>query len=110
MFLGSTQLDPGLPNAWGTIIALYVLGIGVAGLQLVTGVQWLNDMFSGIALLAAVSFAVWRQRAAKRAAAKPGKVDATDLPATATNADAAPPPRPTPLEGEFGPDVGTSVR
>ena len=110
VFLGSTQLDPGRPNAWGTIIALYVLGIGVAGLQLVTGVQWLNDMFSGIALLAAVSFAVWRQRAAKRAAAKPGKVDATDLPATATNADAAPPPRPTPLEGEFGPDVGTSVR
>jgi ribose transport system permease protein len=25
-------------------------------------VQWLNDMFSGVALLAAVSFAVWRQR------------------------------------------------
>jgi hypothetical protein len=30
-------------------------------MQLVTGVQWLNDMFNGVALLAAVSFAVWRQ-------------------------------------------------
>jgi hypothetical protein len=30
----------------------------------VTGVQWLNDMFNGVALLVAVSFAVTRQRAA----------------------------------------------
>jgi hypothetical protein len=35
--------------------------------QLVTSVQWLNDMFNGVALLAAVSFAVWRQRRRKAA-------------------------------------------
>jgi ribose transport system permease protein len=62
VFLGSTQIDPGRANVVGTFVALVVLGIGVEGLQLVTGVQWLNDMFSGVALLAAVSFAVWRQR------------------------------------------------
>ncbi|HEY3735466.1 MAG TPA: ABC transporter permease [Streptosporangiaceae bacterium] len=61
VFLGSTQLKPGRFNVWGTLLAVYVLATGVQGLQFVTGVQWLNDMFNGIALIAAVSFAVWRQ-------------------------------------------------
>ena len=42
---------------------MYVLATGVEGLQFVTGVDWLNAMFSGVALIGAVSFAVWRQRA-----------------------------------------------
>jgi ribose transport system permease protein len=48
------------------MLAVYVLATGVKGLQLVTGVQWLNDMFNGVALVGAVGFAVWRQRAAAR--------------------------------------------
>ncbi|HSY16480.1 MAG TPA: ABC transporter permease [Jatrophihabitantaceae bacterium] len=63
-FLGSTQLRPGRFNVWGTVIAVYVLATGVRGLQLVTTVQWLNDMFNGVALVAAVGFAVWRQKKA----------------------------------------------
>jgi ribose transport system permease protein len=66
VFLGSTQLVRGRPNVWGTLLAVYVLATGVKGMQLVTGVQWLNDMFNGVALLAAVSFAVWRQRRSPR--------------------------------------------
>lgn len=62
-FLGSTQLKPGRFNVWGTLIAVYVLATGVKGLQFVTGVQWLNEMFNGVALIVAVAFAVWRQRA-----------------------------------------------
>jgi len=61
-FLGSTQLKPGRFNVWGTLIAVYALATGVQGLQFVTGVQWLNDMFNGVALISAVAFAVWRQR------------------------------------------------
>jgi ribose transport system permease protein len=61
-FLGSTQLRPGRFNIWGTVIAVYVLAIGVKGLQLITGQQWLNDMFNGLTLIGAVGFAVWRQR------------------------------------------------
>jgi ribose transport system permease protein len=61
-FLGSTQIKPGRFNVWGTLIAVYVLATGVKGLQFVTGVQWLNDMFNGVALIVAVAFAVWRQR------------------------------------------------
>jgi ribose transport system permease protein len=61
VFLGSTQFTPGRANVWGTLLAVYVLATGVQGLQFVTGVLWLNDMFNGMALIAAVSFAVWRQ-------------------------------------------------
>jgi ribose transport system permease protein len=62
VFLGSTQIRPGRPNIWGTVIATFLLATAVQGLQLVTGVQWLNEMFSGLALLLAVGFAVTRQR------------------------------------------------
>lgn len=80
VFLGSTQLVPGRFNVWGTLLAVYVLATGVKGLQLVTGVQWLNEMFSGVAVIMAVAFAVWRQGAATRAAAErhavpPDRVD-----------------------------------
>jgi ribose transport system permease protein len=36
---------------------VYVLATGIQGLQYVTGVQWLGDMFNGVALVVAVSFA-----------------------------------------------------
>jgi len=71
-FLGSTKLKPGRFNVWGTLIAVYVLATGVKGLQFVTGVQWLNDMFNGVALIVAVAFAVWRQRAKASARRKGG--------------------------------------
>jgi ribose transport system permease protein len=61
-FLGSTQLQPGRFNVWGTLIAIYVLATGVQGLQLVSGQQWLSDMFNGVALIVAVALAVGRQR------------------------------------------------
>lgn len=70
-FLGSTQVRPGRFNVWGTVIAVYALATGVKGLQLVTGVQWLSDMFNGVALLVAVGFAVWRQGRARPATSTP---------------------------------------
>jgi ribose transport system permease protein len=66
VFLGSTQLFPGRFNVWGTMIAMFALATGIKGLQLKTGVQWLPDMFNGVAVVIAVSFAVWRQTAVRR--------------------------------------------
>lgn len=63
-FLGSTQLRPGRFNVWGTMIAIYVLATGVQGFAFVTRVQWLSDMFNGVALVVAVAFAIWRQNVA----------------------------------------------
>ena len=62
VFLGSTQIIPGRFNVWGTVLAIFVLATGVKGLQLATDAQWLDPMFSGLALLAAVGVAVGRQR------------------------------------------------
>jgi ribose transport system permease protein len=63
-FLGSTQLVPGRFNVWGTVIAIFVLATGVQGLQMAyPQAQWLQPMFSGGALVAAVAIAVGRQRA-----------------------------------------------
>lgn len=61
VFLGSTQLRPGRFNVWGTVIAIYVLATGVEGLELVSGAQWLGDMFNGAALIVAVALAVRRE-------------------------------------------------
>lgn len=55
VFLGSTQITPGRFNVWGSVLAIFVLANGVKGLQLVTDVQWLDPMFSGVALIAAVA-------------------------------------------------------
>jgi ribose transport system permease protein len=85
-FLGSTQLQPGKFNVWGTIIAIYVLATGVEGLQLISGQQWLNDMFNGIALIVAVGMSVTRSRSINREKSRqdqrteisaPSSVDAT---------------------------------
>lgn len=73
-FLGSTQIKPGRFNIWGTIIAVYVLAIGIQGLGYVTGVQWLGDMFNGIALIVAVSFAAFEFRLKGRGG-KPSDVE-----------------------------------
>jgi ribose transport system permease protein len=62
VFLGSTQIKPGRFNVWGSVLAIFVLATGVKGLQLLTDVQWLDQMFSGVALVAAVAIAGGRQR------------------------------------------------
>ncbi|MDO8210130.1 ABC transporter permease [Conexibacter sp. CPCC 206217] len=64
-FLGTTQIKPGRFNVWGTLIAIYLLGVGVTGLQLGGANVWVTYAFNGVALLAAVSIAAL---AARRAA------------------------------------------
>jgi len=56
-FLGSTTIQIGRFNALGTVIGLYLLAIGVSGLQLMGSAGWVTDFFHGIALIAAVAFA-----------------------------------------------------
>ncbi len=56
-FLGSTQFRGGRFNVWGTIVAVYVLAVGVKGLQLAGAPVWVPDAFNGTALLIAVAVA-----------------------------------------------------
>jgi len=43
------------------MLAIFVLATGVEGLQLVSGAQWIGDLFNGIALIVAVALAASRQ-------------------------------------------------
>ncbi len=61
VYLGSTQIKPGRFNIWGTMVALYVLAIGVKGLELAGGQYWVSELFNGAALLIAVAIAVSAQ-------------------------------------------------
>jgi ribose transport system permease protein len=72
-FLGATQFK-GRFNVWGTVAAVWVLASGVQGVTLAVGSKpWLNNLFFGVALIAAVGSSVilerWRTlRAARRRA------------------------------------------
>jgi ribose transport system permease protein len=57
VFLGSTQFRAGRFNVWGTIVAVYVLAVGVTGFQLAGAPVWIPDLFNGLALVLAVGLA-----------------------------------------------------
>ena len=61
VFFGASQLK-GRPNVWGTLIALYALAWGVKGLQLTfsSNTIWIEPLFQGLSLLAAVSLASYQ--------------------------------------------------
>jgi ribose transport system permease protein len=65
-FLGSTQFKGGRFNVWGTLVAVYVLAVGVKGLQLGGAPVWIPDAFNGAALLLAVGMAAFSSPAAGR--------------------------------------------
>jgi ribose transport system permease protein len=52
-FLGATQFG-GRFNAWGTVVAVLLLGTGKTGLVLVNAPVWAPNMFSGVVLLLAL--------------------------------------------------------
>lgn len=68
VFLGATAIKPGRFNAWGTVVAVYVLAVGVTGLQQLGADSWLENVFYGAALLAAVTFAALLRRGGSGAA------------------------------------------
>jgi len=53
-FLGSTAITPGRFNAWGTLIAVYFLVVGITGLIFMGMSSYVQSMFYGGALLVAV--------------------------------------------------------
>lgn len=66
-FLGATCIRPGRYNVAGTVIAVYVIGVGIIGLQQKGADVYVQDLFNGGALLIAVIVATLARR--RRAAA-----------------------------------------
>ena len=70
-FLGATQLRGGRFNAWGTVIAVLLLGTGTTGLALASTPQWSTSVFTGVVLI--VALAVTSGRVARAAADAPAR-------------------------------------
>jgi ribose transport system permease protein len=62
-FLGATQLKHGRFNAFGTLIAVLLLGTGTTGLGLANAPQWSADMFVGVVLIASLAVTGIQRRA-----------------------------------------------
>jgi ribose transport system permease protein len=67
VFLGATAIRPGYFNVWGTLIAIGVLAVGFAGLNLDGVPFWVEPMFDGVLLLGAVLLARAEARSIGRA-------------------------------------------
>lgn len=56
-FLGTAAVAVGRFNVLGTVIAIYVLAVGISGFQTLGASYWVANVFNGFALLAAVTVA-----------------------------------------------------
>ena len=61
-FLGSTTINPGRVNVWGTVVGVVILAIGISGIQQAGGAFWVEPAFNGLTLLVAIGFAGWTGR------------------------------------------------
>ena len=59
-FLGATTIQPGRFNVLGTVVALFLLAVGISGFQQLGAPFWVSPVFNGTALLIAVGLAVRR--------------------------------------------------
>jgi ribose transport system permease protein len=56
-YLGATAIAVGRFNAFGTIVALYLLTVGITALQLLGAQTWVTNVFYGLALMVSVTAA-----------------------------------------------------
>jgi ribose transport system permease protein len=69
--LGSTAIKPGRPNALGTVVAVAVLAVGLAGIAQLGAQFWVTPLFNGVTLLIAVGLAGYSARRRVRAGLTP---------------------------------------
>lgn len=65
--LGATTIKPGRVNALGTVVAVLVLAIGIAGLEQLGGEFFVAPLFNGSTLIVAVGLAAYAARRRQRA-------------------------------------------
>jgi ribose transport system permease protein len=65
--LGATTIKPGRVNALGTVVAVLILAIGIAGLQQLGGAFFVEPLFNGSTLIVAVGLAAYAARRRQRA-------------------------------------------
>lgn len=65
-FLGASAIKLGRFNVLGTLVAIYLLAVGITGLQLLGLQDWIANVFNGACLIAAVGFTILFRRAASK--------------------------------------------
>jgi ribose transport system permease protein len=86
-FLGSTTIKPGRINALGTVLGVFITTVGISGLQQVLpGKFYLEPLFNGLTLIAAITIASMASR--RRLARADQKFSTDDAP---PGGDALPP-------------------
>jgi ribose transport system permease protein len=83
--LGATAIRPGRANAVGTVVAVAVLAVGLAGVQQLGAQFWVTPLFDGGTLLLAVGLAGYSARRRLRSgvtAARQGPAQETSAPTT----------------------------
>jgi len=60
--LGATSIRPGRMNVGGTVVAVLLLAVAVAGLQQLGAEYFVEPLFNGSMLIVAVSFAIYTAR------------------------------------------------
>jgi ribose transport system permease protein len=70
--LGSTAIKPGRANALGTVVAVAVLAVGLAGIGQLGAAFWATPLFNGATLLLAVGLAGYAARRRLRVGAEAG--------------------------------------
>jgi len=71
--LGATAIRPGRPNVWGTLLAVSVMAVAVAGLTQLGAPYFVENLFNGAMLLLAVGLAAATQRRRERGSASTTK-------------------------------------
>lgn len=61
-FLGAAAIKPGAFNVLGTVVAIFTVATGVAGLQLMGAAFWVDPVFNGSALIIAVAVTRYLRR------------------------------------------------
>jgi ribose transport system permease protein len=72
-FLGATTITPGRFNVWGTLVGVYLLGAGTTGLQQIGLEPWVQEVFNGAVLIAAVAVSGYFTERTAGGAASPVK-------------------------------------
>lgn len=89
--LGATAIKPGRVNVWGTVLAVAVLAVTVAGLNQLGAPFFVEALFNGATLIVAVGLAVTasKRRTVAGTAADAAARTGADIPAAATPGEGA---------------------